>query len=210
MSLHDQTTASDQHASDVAPVAFDPRVSRRALVAGTSKLAVLATMLDARSMRARRRTILVFYDPGAGKPVERLTVSRYGIGDLFKSAWTPETQPDQWQRLAELVVARDPRKIAVNISDATAFGDLVEVAAVAGAGPRLRLLRWRAARPFRHLPVDGMRYRLLAKCRRRMPCRWSISFRSPAMSSCAGALSTSAIPARAPPSKPSWAFRAMT
>src|SRR3989344_118557 len=36
---------------------------------------VVATMLDGESMRARRRTILVFHDPGAGKPVERLTVS---------------------------------------------------------------------------------------------------------------------------------------
>ena len=76
---------------------------------------MLATMLDARSMRARRRTILVFYDPGAGKPVERLTVSRYAIGDLFKPAWTPETQPDQWKRLAELIAKRDPKSIAVNI-----------------------------------------------------------------------------------------------
>lgn len=84
---------------------------------------VLATMLDARSMHARRRTILMFHDPGPGKPVERLTVSRYAIGDLFKPAWTPETQPDQWQRLAELIAARNPEKIAVNISAATAFGD---------------------------------------------------------------------------------------
>jgi Xaa-Pro aminopeptidase len=84
---------------------------------------VLATMLDARSMHARRRTILVFHDPGAGRPLERLTVSRYAIGNLFKPAWTPETQPDQWRRLVELVAARDPKKIAVNISAATAFGD---------------------------------------------------------------------------------------
>lgn len=84
---------------------------------------VLATMLDARSMHARRRTILVFHDPGAGKQVERLTVSRYAIGDLFQPAWTPETQPDQWRRLAELIVARAPRRIAVNISAGTAFGD---------------------------------------------------------------------------------------
>ncbi len=83
----------------------------------------LATMLDARSMHARRRTILMFYDPGGGKPVERLTVSRYAIGDLFKPAWTPETQPDQWKRLAELIAERDPKKIAVDISAATAFGD---------------------------------------------------------------------------------------
>ena len=84
---------------------------------------VLATMLDARSMYARRRTILLFYDPGGGKPVERLTVSRYGVGDLFQPVWTPETQPDQWKRLAELIAERNPKKIAVNASAATAFGD---------------------------------------------------------------------------------------
>jgi len=84
---------------------------------------VLATMLDAESMRARRRTILVFHDPGAGQKVERLTISRYGLGDLFAPAWAPETQPDQWRRLAEIITQRDPKKIAVNISPATAFGD---------------------------------------------------------------------------------------
>lgn len=84
---------------------------------------VLATMLDARSLRARRRTILVFFDPGDGKPVERLTVSRYAIGKLFEPAWVPETEPDQWKRLAELIAARNPKKIALNISAATAFGD---------------------------------------------------------------------------------------
>ncbi len=84
---------------------------------------VVLTMLDAENMHARRRTILVFHDPGAGKPVERLTVSRYGLGGLFAPAWTPETQPDQWRRLAELIAERDPKKIALNVSAATAFGD---------------------------------------------------------------------------------------
>ena len=60
---------------------------------------VVATMLDAESMHARRRTILLFYDPGEGRPVERLTVSRYGMGDLFKPAWSPEKVPDQWQQI---------------------------------------------------------------------------------------------------------------
>ena len=36
---------------------------------------VMKTMLDARSFTARRTTILVFHDPGEGKPLERLTVS---------------------------------------------------------------------------------------------------------------------------------------
>ncbi len=84
---------------------------------------VLATMLDAESMRARRRTILVLFDPGGGKPVERLTVSRYGLADLFTPAWSPEAQPDQWKALAELIAARDPKRIAINVSDASAFAD---------------------------------------------------------------------------------------
>lgn len=50
---------------------------------------VVASMLDAENMHARRRTILIFHDPGGGKPVERLTVSRYGLGGLFASAWDP-------------------------------------------------------------------------------------------------------------------------
>ncbi|MBI1402258.1 MAG: M24 family metallopeptidase [Porphyrobacter sp.] len=84
---------------------------------------VVATMLDAESMHARRRTILVFYDPGNGKPVERLTVSRYGLGGLFAPAWNPEQQPDQWQAVADLIAARNPRKIAINSSDLTPFAD---------------------------------------------------------------------------------------
>lgn len=84
---------------------------------------VVATMLDARSMHARRRTILLFFDPGGGRPVERLTVSRYAIGTLFQPAWSPEKQPDQWARLAELIVERNPKKIAVNVSAASAFAD---------------------------------------------------------------------------------------
>lgn len=84
---------------------------------------VVATMLDARSLRARRRTILVFFDPGGGKPVERLTVSRYGLPGMFDSAWNPEQQPDQWKALGDLIAAKDPKRIALNVSALTAFGD---------------------------------------------------------------------------------------
>ncbi|WP_369027160.1 M24 family metallopeptidase [Qipengyuania sp. RANM35] len=84
---------------------------------------VVATMLDAESMSARRRTILVFYDPGDNKAVERLTVSRYGLGNLFAAAWDPAKQPDQWKAVAEIIAARDPKRIAINTSDLTAFGD---------------------------------------------------------------------------------------
>lgn len=84
---------------------------------------VVATMLDAKSLRARRRTILVFHDPGGGRPIERLTVSRYGLAGLFQPAWNPDAQPDQWKALADLIAARNPRRIALNVSPLTAFGD---------------------------------------------------------------------------------------
>jgi len=84
---------------------------------------VVATMLNATSLRARRRTILIFFDPGGGKPVERLTVSRYGLGGLFAPAWDPARQPDQWKRVAELIAERNPKRIAINSSALTAFGD---------------------------------------------------------------------------------------
>ncbi|MFL0355817.1 M24 family metallopeptidase [Erythrobacter sp. GH1-10] len=84
---------------------------------------VVASMLDARNFHARRRTLLVFFDPGDGQPVERLTVSRYGLAGLFEPAWDPEEEPDQWAALADIIAERDPSTIAVNTSDITAFGD---------------------------------------------------------------------------------------
>lgn len=84
---------------------------------------VVASMLDAENFHARRRTILIFHDPGAGKPVERLTVSRYGLGGLFEPAWDPAKQPDQWQAAAEIIAARNPARIAINTSDLYQFAD---------------------------------------------------------------------------------------
>lgn len=84
---------------------------------------VVASMLDAENMHARRRTILIFHDPGDGKPIERLTVSRYGLGGLFAPVWDPGKQPDQWQAVADIIAARDPAKIAINTSDLYQFAD---------------------------------------------------------------------------------------
>ncbi|MCJ8190233.1 M24 family metallopeptidase [Sphingomicrobium aestuariivivum] len=84
---------------------------------------VTASMLNGEEFSARRRTILVFHDPGEGRPIERLSVSRYGIADFFEVTWDPADQPDQWKALAELIADRDPEKIAINTSDLSAFGD---------------------------------------------------------------------------------------
>jgi Xaa-Pro aminopeptidase len=84
---------------------------------------VLATMLPATWMSARRRTILVLHDPGEGRPLERLAVARYGVGAGFERAWDPAQQPDQWARLAELVAAREPARIGLNVSGSWALAD---------------------------------------------------------------------------------------
>jgi len=77
---------------------------------------VLKTMLPSKWMGARRTTMLVIYDPGEGKPLETLACARYDVGDVFKKAWDPEAQPDQWRALEEIILARRPKKIAVNRS----------------------------------------------------------------------------------------------
>ena len=78
---------------------------------------VIRTMLPAIWHAARRRTVLVMYNPGNGKEIETLAVARYDVGEVFKKAWDKEKQPDQWARLAEIITERDPKKIGLNYSD---------------------------------------------------------------------------------------------
>ena len=65
---------------------------------------------------ARRTTMLVFFDRGE-EGLERLTVSRYPLGSLYDAAWEGGDLDAQWQRLAQIVDARNPRKIGINVSD---------------------------------------------------------------------------------------------
>lgn len=83
---------------------------------------VLLTMLPATWQSSRRTTILLFFDPGEGEPVERMAVARYNIG-FFETEWVPDEQPDQWTRFGEIVAEKNPEKIAINISDNFALAD---------------------------------------------------------------------------------------
>ncbi len=65
---------------------------------------------------ARRTTMLVFFDRGPEAGVERLTVSRYPLGGMYEAAWEGGDLDEQWQRLAEVVRERDPKKIGVDVS----------------------------------------------------------------------------------------------
>ncbi|MFT4752027.1 MAG: hypothetical protein ACJA0J_001646 [Bdellovibrionota bacterium] len=77
---------------------------------------VLNTMLPSKWMGARRTTMLVIYDEGEGGDLETLACARYDVGDVFKKAWDPEKQPDQWAALLEIIEERNPANIAVNRS----------------------------------------------------------------------------------------------
>ena len=84
---------------------------------------VIRTMLPSTWVSARRHTMLVIYDPGEGKPLERLAVARYSVGELFEKAWDKEQQPDQWKALADLIKKKDPKTIAINTSRHFALAD---------------------------------------------------------------------------------------
>ena len=79
---------------------------------------VSATMLPATWLRtARRRTILVF--KGGGRT--RGAISRYPVGS-FPSVWDPESEPDQWNALAEFL-ADVTGNVGINISTIHALAD---------------------------------------------------------------------------------------
>jgi Xaa-Pro aminopeptidase len=84
---------------------------------------VLKTFLPSTWQTARRRTILLIYDPGDDQPLETLAVARYAVGNTFIKAWDKELHGDQWKRLAELIEERDPNKIGINYSDTFALAD---------------------------------------------------------------------------------------
>ena len=74
---------------------------------------VFFSLMPGNTMAARRRTILVFHDPGPGQPIERLAVSRYGIGNFYRGMWNPEEEPDQYRALAKVIEERDPDEIRI-------------------------------------------------------------------------------------------------
>ena len=84
---------------------------------------VLKTFLPSTWQSARRTTILVIYDPGDGQELETLAMARYAVGKMFTKAWDKETQPDQWQALANLILEKNPKKIGINKSATFALAD---------------------------------------------------------------------------------------
>lgn len=87
---------------------------------------VIETLLPSTWLAARRRTILVMYKEPGKNEAEALAVARYDVGDVFKSVWDKEKEPDQWKRLVEIIKERNPKKIGVNKSPHFGLADGID------------------------------------------------------------------------------------
>lgn len=90
---------------------------------------VFSSFVSATTFYARRRTIYIFYDRGGEKGIERLALGGTSQGGLY-IAYRDTTLgnaelwgKDQWKLLTKVVQERDPKTIAVNISQTHAFSD---------------------------------------------------------------------------------------
>jgi len=96
---------------------------------------VFWSLVSPTTFAARRRTIYVFFDPGADRPVERLALGGTSQGGLYQALFAQDSidpsigrRPElvggaQWDLLRHVVEQRDPRTIAVDISHTFAFSD---------------------------------------------------------------------------------------
>jgi Xaa-Pro aminopeptidase len=82
---------------------------------------VFRSMAPLTTFSSRRRTILVFHNPGAGKPVERVSIGRFDYDGLFKVV--PTHNDAQYEGLRKYVEERDPRVIGINESNAWNHAD---------------------------------------------------------------------------------------
>jgi len=89
---------------------------------------VLLSLLPAPMMSARRRTVLVFHAPSEGG-FEAMAIANAGIGldGYYRAMWVKEQMAEaaetQEECLRRVVSERDPERIGINSSAATAFGD---------------------------------------------------------------------------------------
>ena len=82
---------------------------------------VFASMSPLTYYASRRRTILVFYNPGGGKPVERYSVGRFDYDGIY--TLVPTHNDAQYEGLRKLVDQKNPKVIGINESDAWQHAD---------------------------------------------------------------------------------------
>jgi hypothetical protein len=99
---------------------------------------VFFSIVSATTFACRRRSIYVFFDRGPGTPLERLALGGSSQGGLFQAARDTSVRlqtvavqgqggelvgAGQWALLHRIVEQRNPRTIAIDISQTHAFSD---------------------------------------------------------------------------------------
>ena len=74
---------------------------------------VFASMSPLTYFASRRRTILVFYNPGGGKPAERYSIGRFDYDGIYPMV--PTTNDGQHEGLRKLVDQKHPKVIGINV-----------------------------------------------------------------------------------------------
>jgi Xaa-Pro aminopeptidase len=82
---------------------------------------VFRSMAPLTTFSSRRRTILAFYNPGGGKPVERVSIGRFDYDGVV--ALVSTANDAQYEGLRKFVEARDPKVIGIDESDAWNHAD---------------------------------------------------------------------------------------
>jgi Xaa-Pro aminopeptidase len=82
---------------------------------------VFASMSPLTYFASRRRTILVFFNPGGGKPVERYSIGRFDYDRIYTPI--PTSNDGQHEGLRKLVEDKQPKVIGINESDAWNHAD---------------------------------------------------------------------------------------
>ncbi len=59
--------------------------------------------------------MLIFIDRGAGLGIERINLSMTDTGDLYDRPWRGTRHEEQWKLLGEIIQARQPQRIGINI-----------------------------------------------------------------------------------------------
>jgi hypothetical protein len=108
--------------------------------------------------------ILVLFDQGPAKGVERLNVSRTDTQDLFKkvwdaAAWDAKKGESQWEALGRIVRERDPKRIGLNEGEvqwaAGALTSVLKKKLVEAVGPKYAA-RFQSAEPLATLWAETL------------------------------------------------------
>ena len=88
---------------------------------------IIKSLLPPTWLNARRRTILVFTFIESSNKVDMAAITRYSFGNLIKSVWNKDKEPDQMNALVDYLKLKNPKKIGINVSKTYGIADGLSV-----------------------------------------------------------------------------------